>query len=119
MNMSYEQDSAAPVCGVHGVPMRWKPPGTSKTTGKPYQGFWSCGTKNDDGSWCRYKPPQQQKAAGLPYQPAQQPQQPTSASAEMLAVLDKIHAVLFRIEARLDRAFPERAEDVGPEDFPN
>lgn len=47
----------APICQVHQVEMKWKPPGTSKT-GKPYQGFWSCGQKNPDGSWCNYKPPQ-------------------------------------------------------------
>ena len=28
-------------CSVHG-PAKWVPPGTSKKTGKPYNGFWSC-----------------------------------------------------------------------------
>lgn len=44
----------APTCGVHGVPMTWKT-GVSKTSGKPYA-FWSCSTKNADGSYCRFQP---------------------------------------------------------------
>ncbi len=43
----------APVCGVHGSTKVWIE-GTSKTTGKPY-GFWSCPTKNADGSFCKAK----------------------------------------------------------------
>lgn len=45
----------APECAIHHTPMKWKAPGVSRS-GKPYAGFWSCGTKNDDGTWCRYKP---------------------------------------------------------------
>ena len=45
----------APTCGVHGTPMVWKT-GISKSTGKPYA-FWSCSTKNADGSYCKYTPP--------------------------------------------------------------
>lgn len=45
-----------PVCGIHGTPMEWKT-GTSKKTGKPYA-FWSCATRNADGSFCSYKPDQ-------------------------------------------------------------
>lgn len=37
-------------CPVHGTPLVWKA-GTSKTTGNPYA-FWSCPTKNADGSYC-------------------------------------------------------------------
>lgn len=43
-----------PTCGVHGTQMKWLT-GTSKKTGKPYA-FWSCPTKNADGSFCDYKP---------------------------------------------------------------
>ena len=46
----------APLCPVHGTPMSFKPPGISKTSGKPYQGFWSCGQRNADNSYCRAKP---------------------------------------------------------------
>lgn len=38
----------APKCGVHGTPM-------SLRQGQ-YGNFWSCGTKNADGTWCKYKP---------------------------------------------------------------
>lgn len=44
----------APTCGIHGTLMTWKT-GTSKTTGKPYA-FWSCSTKNANGSYCSFKP---------------------------------------------------------------
>jgi len=44
-----------PQCAVHGTEMKWKEGGVSKA-GKPYNGFWSCGQKNADGSWCNYKP---------------------------------------------------------------
>jgi hypothetical protein len=47
----------APICGIHRTEMKWKPPGISKA-GKNYQGFWTCGTKNPDNTWCTYKPPQ-------------------------------------------------------------
>jgi len=45
----------APTCGIHGTPMAWKS-GISKSSGKPYA-FWSCPTKNADGSYCKYTPP--------------------------------------------------------------
>jgi hypothetical protein len=35
--------------------MKWKPDGVSRA-GKPYKGFWTCGKKNPDGTWCDYKP---------------------------------------------------------------
>ena len=38
-------------CPVHGTPLVWKA-GTSKKTGKAYA-FWSCPTKNADGSYCQ------------------------------------------------------------------
>lgn len=32
-----------PFCNTHDdQPMRWVPAGTSKATGKPYNGFWVC-----------------------------------------------------------------------------
>lgn len=31
-------------CSIHG-PAKWVPPGTSKATGKPYDGFWGCTEK--------------------------------------------------------------------------
>lgn len=45
-----------PICAVHNSQMSWKPPGVSKKTNKPYQGFWACPVKNPDGSFCNYKP---------------------------------------------------------------
>lgn len=49
-----------PVCGVHGTTMSWKTGNYKNNTqyhkiGDPY-GFWSCPTKNADGSYCKYKP---------------------------------------------------------------
>lgn len=46
----------APTCGIHGTQMVWKQ-GVSKTTNKPYA-FWTCPTKNADGSYCNFKPKQ-------------------------------------------------------------
>ena len=45
-----------PMCGIHKVPMNWREPGISKTTGKAYNGFWACPMKNPDGSFCKYRP---------------------------------------------------------------
>lgn len=39
----YPADNSPPSCSLHGVGT-WKPPGTSRTTGKPYAGFWKCQT---------------------------------------------------------------------------
>lgn len=44
------------MCGVHGTPMRYREGGISKKIGKPYNGFWSCGQKDDFGGYCDYKP---------------------------------------------------------------
>jgi hypothetical protein len=51
-----EQATNAPVCGVHGTPMIMKPAGVSKSTGRAYPAFWSCSTRNVDGTYCSYKP---------------------------------------------------------------
>jgi len=40
-------------CPVHGVPFRHI---VGEKNGKAYD-FWSCGEKNEDGSWCKEKPP--------------------------------------------------------------
>ena len=42
-----------PICGIHNTPMQWKT-GVSNKTNKPYA-FWSCPTRNPDGSFCQYK----------------------------------------------------------------
>ena len=44
------------MCPVHKNAMTFKPAGVSKRTGKPYNGFWSCGIKNTDGTFCTYRP---------------------------------------------------------------
>jgi hypothetical protein len=44
---------ATPVCGIHHTQAVWKT-GVSRKTGKPYA-FWSCPTKNPDGSFCQFK----------------------------------------------------------------
>lgn len=49
------QKDNSPICGIHNVQMTWRPAGVSKA-GKPYQGFWSCPTRNVDGSYCKFKP---------------------------------------------------------------
>ncbi len=41
-----------PICSVHNTPMR-------EREGQ-YGKFWSCPTKNPDGSWCKAKPQQPQ-----------------------------------------------------------
>lgn len=38
-------------CPVHGEDWKWVPPGTSKTTSKPYAGFWTCPERG-----CRERP---------------------------------------------------------------
>lgn len=42
-------------CPVHHVPFTWKEGGVSKN-GKPYDGFWKCGEKNADDSFCNQRP---------------------------------------------------------------
>jgi hypothetical protein len=43
-------------CPIHGVPFTYKEAGVSKA-GKPYDGFWKCDGKLEDGSFCKEKPP--------------------------------------------------------------
>lgn len=53
------QEATAPtatVCGIHGTPLTLIPAGVSKKTGKPYNSFYICNTKNADGSSCSFKP---------------------------------------------------------------
>lgn len=52
---SPEQAVNAPVCKIHHTVMTRKPAGVSKN-GRKYPAFWSCGQKNDDGTWCNYRP---------------------------------------------------------------
>ena len=47
------QSTNPPICGIHQTQMLWKT-GVSRKTGKPYA-FWSCPTKNPDGSFCQFK----------------------------------------------------------------
>jgi hypothetical protein len=54
------QKEKDPICGIHGTYMIWKTGNYKQTTqynkqGDPYA-FWSCSTKNADGSYCKYKP---------------------------------------------------------------
>lgn len=42
-------------CPDHHVPFTWKEAGVNKQ-GVPYDGFYKCGEKNADGSYCRRKP---------------------------------------------------------------
>lgn len=44
-----------PLCGIHGTPMTLKPAGVSKTTGRQYPAFWSCGQRDGD-QYCKFKP---------------------------------------------------------------
>jgi hypothetical protein len=43
-------------CPVHHVPFTWKEGGVSKA-GKAYDGFYKCGEKNPDQSFCTQRPP--------------------------------------------------------------
>lgn len=43
------------ICPDHKVAFTWKEGGISKA-GKAYDGFWKCGQKNHDGSYCQRKP---------------------------------------------------------------
>jgi hypothetical protein len=44
-------------CPDHHEPYVFREGGVSKTTGKPYDGFWTCKGKTPDGGFCRSKPP--------------------------------------------------------------
>ena len=54
--LSTAPSGEVPVCGVHDVPMVWKEGGISKTTNKPYRGFWTCKERGADGGYCSYRP---------------------------------------------------------------
>lgn len=53
--MSFAQSTADGSCPRHKQPWSYKPGGTSKTTGKPYGGFYACSARDEDG-WCKQKP---------------------------------------------------------------
>lgn len=50
-----EQAVNAPECGIHKTPMKWHVGGVSKTSGRPYPGFWSCPERMEDGGYCTFK----------------------------------------------------------------
>ena len=50
-------DGDSPTCGIHNVPMNKVPAGISKKTEKPYNAFYACGEKDNNGNFCTYKPP--------------------------------------------------------------
>lgn len=57
-------------CPVHRTAWTVKAGGISKA-GKPYQPFWKCSGKNDDGSYCNEKPtPGWSKAHPIPLETA-------------------------------------------------
>ena len=47
--------ATTPVCPVHGVTVAYRQSGISKSTGKPYPGFYSCTAKTPDGQFCKQK----------------------------------------------------------------
>jgi hypothetical protein len=47
---------ATPVCGVHKIPMKLRPAGTSRN-GSPYPAFWACTSPAVNGIYCKYRPP--------------------------------------------------------------
>lgn len=49
-----EQVSEGAFCPDHGLAWTLRPGGISKTTGKPYDGFWTC--PSDARPWCKQKP---------------------------------------------------------------
>jgi len=57
--LEYNQSNSRPaeiykICPDHGETVVWREGGTSKTTGKPYSGFWAC-TEKTDGKFCKAK----------------------------------------------------------------
>ena len=44
-----------PKCPIHGPTMIYRPAGISKSTGKPYPGFWTCSEKSKEGVFCKGK----------------------------------------------------------------
>ena len=47
--------STTPQCPIHGNTVTYRPSGISKSTGKPYPGFYSCTAKTPDGMFCKEK----------------------------------------------------------------
>lgn len=43
----------APFCPNHNSPAKWVPPGVSKRTNKPFQGFWACAVSQQGDNSCR------------------------------------------------------------------
>lgn len=43
------------ICGIHGEAWKLKPAGISKASGKPYNAFYACGVKDNQG-FCKAKP---------------------------------------------------------------
>ena len=54
-----------PTCEIHGTEATVKPAGVSKSTGRAYQSFYACPTKNEDGSFCQFKFTQRPPIAGF------------------------------------------------------
>ena len=54
-----------PICAYHNKEMVLK-------TG-PYGQFWSCGTRMQDGAWCKYRPQEQYMTPQAPQTPQTQP----------------------------------------------
>jgi hypothetical protein len=53
--VAFAQSATDGSCAKHGKPWSYKPGGVSKTSGKPYGGFYACAGRDEDG-WCREKP---------------------------------------------------------------
>jgi len=64
--------------------MRWKDAGVSKSTGKPFRGFWSCPTRMPDGSWCKFKPQEGTPEGNQPRKPGEDLQQNMGAKDEVI-----------------------------------
>lgn len=47
--------ATTPQCPIHGATVVYRQSGISKSTGKPYSGFYSCTVKNADNSFCTSK----------------------------------------------------------------
>jgi len=53
--ITFAANTASSECPTHGKAWVLKPGGVSRTTGKEYAPFWSCGVK-DNAGWCKSKP---------------------------------------------------------------
>lgn len=79
--------------------MTWREPGVSKTTGKPYSGFWACPTRNEQG-YCKGKPntlPQRPQAPQTQVNTQTHNPAPVAQSAlqgEILSELKKVNEKL-------------------------